>query len=258
MLLTTAWVSRKAPVRFVERTRSQDSLDIRRIRLSSVTPALLTRTSICPSSVSARLTPLSIEAGSDRSSGRTLARPPVAAISATTFPSASTVRAAATMRAPSEASRRAIASPMPREAPVTRATRPSNRFRSSPPRIEVYATKERALAAGRWALVGRARALRQAPIAQRLFGLIHQIRQISRPGVVDRLGHVGDREHRWVIGAGGAGHRASVGQHDHHEASLLRPQDPGVVVHAPHRSTLARPEKLARKAARDSQARRIL
>ena len=38
------------------------------------------------------------------------------------------MRAAARTVAPSDASRLAIASPIPREAPVTRATRPSKRF----------------------------------------------------------------------------------------------------------------------------------
>ena len=56
-----------------------------------------------------------------------LARPPSCSISATTRAQESRLRLVTTTCAPASARRRAMASPMPLLAPVTRATRPSSR-----------------------------------------------------------------------------------------------------------------------------------
>src|SRR5262249_14526607 len=146
--------------------------------LSSVTPALLTRTSICPWAASADFTVSAMDSGSVMSRRTAEALPPAAAASATTFSSASPVRAAPRTIAPSPARRFAIAAPMPREAPVTRATLPSNRF------------------------MGRSLLLR----------LFRQVRQLAAPGLDDEPRGVGDGQDRGVVRGADRVDLAAVGQ----------------------------------------------
>ena len=63
-----------------------------------------------------------------RSSGTRSADPPAFRTASSISSSAPMVRATRTSWAPSAANARAVAAPMPREAPVIRATRPSSRF----------------------------------------------------------------------------------------------------------------------------------
>src|SRR6185295_2961008 len=124
---TTSLERTKAPVRLVASTLCQSSRLIRRSRLSAVMPALLTRTSMPARSGGSDLSRSPIEAGCATSSTRAWALPPAASIRATRAASFSSLRAAAITLAPSSARRRAIASPIPCEAPVTRAILPSSR-----------------------------------------------------------------------------------------------------------------------------------
>src|SRR5580700_608148 len=62
-----------------------------------------------------------------RSRGTSVAVPPAARMASSSSSSPPTVRATATTWAPARASASAVAAPMPREAPVTRAMRPERR-----------------------------------------------------------------------------------------------------------------------------------
>src|SRR5262245_33685217 len=152
--------------------------------------------------------------------------------------------------APSEASRRAIASPIPRDAPVTRATFPSNRliaWDSKCPRSKVQGPRS-----------GRAPTLDFGLWTLDSFWFVHDVGEVLVPGIHDGLGHVGDGEDRGVVGGAGRIGGAAVGQDDEDEASLLRPQDPGIVSHSAHRAALAGPEHLGGKAPSDPLPRRVL
>ena len=99
-------------------------------------PALLTRTSSRPNCSTAASISAWPPSGVDTSLPSATAAPPAATISSTTAtagptsapsPSIEPPRSLTTTEAPRSASRRAWARPMPRPAPVTTATRPSNR-----------------------------------------------------------------------------------------------------------------------------------
>ena len=86
-------------------------------------PALLTRTSIGPNTDAARSRSVVESARSVRSQASAADSPPAAAISETTASSSSVERATTTTGEPLAAIAIALARPIPRPAPVTRATR---------------------------------------------------------------------------------------------------------------------------------------
>jgi hypothetical protein len=83
----------------------------------SENPALFTSTSMSPASTARR----SISAGSLRSAAMNVAWPPSVSICSTTAAPRAGSRPTTMIRKPSRARRRAIASPRPEVAPVTRA-----------------------------------------------------------------------------------------------------------------------------------------
>src|SRR5205823_1493867 len=101
---------------------------------------LFTRRSIGPSASRASATRRSTSSSRARSARIATARPPSASMAATVSwivpgsrsSNTASVRAATATAAPSRAKVRAIASPMPRLAPVTIATRPASRSLTSP------------------------------------------------------------------------------------------------------------------------------
>ena len=103
-------------------------------RVKYVTAALLTRMSGGPNRAVLSWTNLSRSSGLDRSAGIATAVPPAAVMSATVSSmvpgsaagAPSVVRAATATAAPAAPNRRAISAPIPRLAPVTRATFPSS------------------------------------------------------------------------------------------------------------------------------------
>src|SRR6266446_9668379 len=127
----TCWMHRYADVRFVFSTVSQSARFMRITSWSRVMPALFTRMSILPNCPSADLIPDFTCSSSATSMTNADALPPEAAISATRSSSFWRLRAATATVAPSRASASAQARPMPCDAPVTSATRPSN-FMSAP------------------------------------------------------------------------------------------------------------------------------
>src|SRR3954452_11535948 len=115
-------VVRKAPVKLVSSTRSQASSSICGDNPSARTPALFTSTSTGPNRSSRALKICSGAAGSDTSPRTATALPPASSIPAITFAAPpSSVRKFTPTGQPSCASARAIAAPIPREAPVTSA-----------------------------------------------------------------------------------------------------------------------------------------
>src|SRR5262247_534028 len=120
----TARAQRNMEVRLVTSTSSHSSSVTSSDGLSSVTPALLTRTSMGPSVRSASVTAARIPSALVTSSGIARARPPADTISAL-------ARAAQATLAPASAKARAMARPRPRLAPVTNAVRPSREKRRS-------------------------------------------------------------------------------------------------------------------------------
>jgi hypothetical protein len=102
-------------------------------RVNQVTAALLTRMSGAPSRAVVSSTSRVRSSGLDRSAAIATAVPPARLISATVWSivpgkaagAPSVVRAATATAAPAAPNRRAISAPIPRLAPVTRATFPS-------------------------------------------------------------------------------------------------------------------------------------
>src|SRR5262249_23549228 len=127
----TARAQRNMEVRLVTSTSSHSSSVTSSDGLSSVTPALLTRTSMGPSVRSASVTAARIPSALVTSSGIARARPPAASISAATDTISALARAAQATLAPASAKARAMARPRPRLAPVTNAVRPSREKRRS-------------------------------------------------------------------------------------------------------------------------------
>src|SRR5688572_702413 len=122
-------ISRKLAVTLIAITSSQSLGETWGIGDSVPTaPALPTRMSSRLKRSKIAAPSWSICAPFPRSSGTRVARsPPAWRIWSSTSSSPPTVRAARISRAPSAANRRATAAPIPREAPVIRATRPASR-----------------------------------------------------------------------------------------------------------------------------------
>src|SRR5437868_3258314 len=112
------------------------------MELPPPTPALLTSTSIRPYASIVLATSRSTSARSVTSVGTARARPPCRTISSASAWIRSARRAASTMAAPWRASSRAVAAPIPLDAPVTTATLP----RSSRPRAMCPSHPEHAVA----------------------------------------------------------------------------------------------------------------
>src|SRR5213080_3934350 len=130
-------VQLKVPFRWTPMTASHSSSLMLKIMRSRRMPALFTRMSIAPNSLTAVSTMRSAAAKSATLSALATARPPRARIASTTSsatrreaprPSTSAPRSLTTTAAPSAASSSAMARPMPRPAPVTTAALPSSRF----------------------------------------------------------------------------------------------------------------------------------
>src|SRR5690242_1008073 len=123
MCACTARVIRKEPRRCTLMTASQSSTVILKMRLSRMMPALLTRIVGAPSSCATRATAASTCSGRLTSTPTAIARPPAAVMADTVSPQACSSRSSTATAWPSAASRRAVAAPMPRAAPVTMAVR---------------------------------------------------------------------------------------------------------------------------------------
>ena len=127
MRRATARVQLNVPVRFTLSTRSHCSSDMRSRSESSVMPALFTRISRPPKAVWTFFTVVVAASESTTLHWNTSARRPSSRIAGATSCSAPSVNRSQRARsAPSRASLREIAAPMPREAPVTRAIFPSS------------------------------------------------------------------------------------------------------------------------------------
>src|SRR2546425_429464 len=128
-----ACVHRNVPVAFTASSRFQSS----RVSLwrgaEWAAPALLTRMSTCPSSVSAACASARTSAGFVTSPATARACRPAARSSVASASTWSRVRAMATTAAPAPASARVTAIPMPRPAPVTTAPRPASVTGPAPP-----------------------------------------------------------------------------------------------------------------------------
>src|SRR6266550_5580578 len=129
-------VQLKVPFRWTAMTASHSSSVMLKIMRSRRMPALFTRMSIAPNSLTAVSTMRSAAGKSATLSALATALPPRARIASTTSsatrreaprPSTSAPRSFTTTAAPSAASSSAIARPMPRPAPVTTAALPSSR-----------------------------------------------------------------------------------------------------------------------------------
>src|SRR6266540_3069636 len=123
-------VTRNTAVRFVARIASQNESSRSESGVGPPRPALLTRTSIRPHFSTTAEIIRAIAGASVTSAAIAIAPPPDASISRAIRWHESSLLAARATRAPSCAKRREIASPIPREAPVTRATFPSSRWPS--------------------------------------------------------------------------------------------------------------------------------
>src|SRR3979411_1132537 len=134
----TALDRRNTEARLVSRTASQSSSFMRNSKVSRVMPALLQRMPITPSFASMSSSAASIESGLTTS--RTTPRPPCAARLALIRAAPSAVVAVPMTRAPSRARRSAMAAPMPRVAPVTKAISP---FSIRPPLVLAHRGRPR-------------------------------------------------------------------------------------------------------------------
>src|SRR6267154_1627196 len=123
MNFCAARLIRNAPRRCTPSTMSQSSSDILNSRLSLMIPALLIRTTGGPSSAATLPTAVATCSASLTSAPTATARPPAAVIASTVGAQALASRSRTPTAMPSEASRLAVAAPMPRAAPVTMATR---------------------------------------------------------------------------------------------------------------------------------------
>jgi hypothetical protein len=122
---STAWVSAYTPVRLTAITASQSSCPTQRaLRTLLEYPALLTRMSTRPSSLTTHSAKARPWAGLATSASRATARPPAFVISATTSSRGALRRPATTTCAPSAASMSAVERPMPVPPPVTIAIFP--------------------------------------------------------------------------------------------------------------------------------------
>src|SRR5258706_1441953 len=124
MIGATARHMRKVPLRFTSWLRSQTSSDKVSMEPPGATPALLTRTSMRPWAATIAPTTSVMRAASRTSQRWCSPRQPLALHSALSASRYSGRTSVTTVMAPSPASVVAISRPMPRPAPVTRATLP--------------------------------------------------------------------------------------------------------------------------------------
>ena len=120
----TALVKRNVPFKLTVNTASQSCSDIRIIRVSLVIPALLTRISILPNSLTAPFTAASTASELPTSTSKHFTLRPKASIIPTVSANHSAFRSQRATSHPSPANFFAIACPIPRAAPVTNATLP--------------------------------------------------------------------------------------------------------------------------------------
>jgi hypothetical protein len=133
-----AWVQWKAPRTLTAKMRSQVSSRIWSKGSKASMPALFTRMWIAPRCWCTRATPASTWTRSDTSTAHASARSP---ISLAAFSAAGPSRSKIATLAPSAASRRATASPIPDAPPVITALRPASPIRASVPRPELDYTQ---------------------------------------------------------------------------------------------------------------------
>src|SRR5665647_2074111 len=118
----TAWVTKNRPLRLTSIIASQSASVTSRASWLAPRPALLTRMSMRPRSATRRCTAGSMLARSVTSSSTATARPPATRTCSTRPVTSAAERAPAATVAPAAARARTRSCPMPREAPVTRAT----------------------------------------------------------------------------------------------------------------------------------------
>src|SRR3989338_3509478 len=121
----TARAHRNIDVRLVARIVSQSASVTSSVFCCMVMPALFTRTSIGPSPAATAPVAAAMSSARVTSSRNAAARPPPARISPATASTWSVERAAQATDAPAWPRASALARPMPRLAPVPRATRPA-------------------------------------------------------------------------------------------------------------------------------------
>ena len=144
---STARESTKALFRLVDWMSSHSSSFMRMSRLSRVTPALFTRIETGPTCAATLSTSAAQAAESRTSSTRPVPCPPASAIAFVMRSAPASVVAVPTTFAPAFARAIAIASPMPREAPVTSATCPCS---MSPPQASAAARAAESVMAASW------------------------------------------------------------------------------------------------------------
>src|SRR5271166_1263769 len=120
-----AVVSRWAFERFTESTRSKVEGSVSSAVAGRISPALETSTSTGPRAAVASTANRSVAWSSARSRGNATASPPASRMAAAVASQVTTRRAPRTTGWPAAASARAVAAPMPEEAPVTTAGRRS-------------------------------------------------------------------------------------------------------------------------------------
>ncbi len=118
-----AWPHSSAPVTLTASTRAKTSAGKSRNGASVAMPALFTSTSTRRQRAATAANAASTLARSATSSTIAHAVVAMGSIARATFSAAATSRSASTTAQPSSCSRRAIAAPIPRPAPVTTATR---------------------------------------------------------------------------------------------------------------------------------------
>jgi hypothetical protein len=129
MWRAASWAATNTPRTFTATIRSKSSSENWSSGATIAIPALLTSTSTRPKARAVSATAVRTAAGSALSACSARARPPAASMARTT--SSAFCRALAKVMAtaaPSAASRCAIAAPIPRDPPVTRATLPASCF----------------------------------------------------------------------------------------------------------------------------------
>src|ERR1700730_15153890 len=206
----TARVNRKTLFRFTSRTASHSSSLILNTRLSRVIPALLTRMSVRPK----RDVPASTVAPTcsrpETSHPNAAAWPPAASIRWTTGEARSASTSTTATRAPSDASRSAVAWPIPCAAPVTTATRSVNLLMCSPPACPLVVEDDEAARSAARLEIGERRgdAVQSNPRAHERFEV-----QPSGPHVL---------EQHWNITRGVAGAEHAAGQRAREVRDLQR------------------------------------
>src|SRR5438874_1601718 len=138
MRFCAARAAKNDPFRCVSMTASQSSSVILKSRLSRMMPAQATRMSSEPPAATAASTAPSMSSR-DVTSQRTACPPIAAAVSRAPAPS----KSATTTVPPSAASRAAVAAPMPRAPPVTRAVLPSNLMPAATIRVGTWRAPRR-------------------------------------------------------------------------------------------------------------------